>query len=176
MENNFYAGNPSIHAQINIPKAAFFFERAREFRFYGEASMCASKLVDEFDRERQAVAAAFDCEVPMSVDWISRAYGYPGKNTYEIYGHVTCEHAQRWGNDAGNRRVLIEDLCYFFVPMEQLAEIVGLEVPVTKAMIEMLRIFTDYDYRANGLTLGDLGLAGLNKSQIIDYLINGRSS
>jgi opine dehydrogenase len=174
LENNFYAGNPSIHAQINIPKAEFFFERAKEFRFYGEASLCASKLVDAFDRERQKVAAAFDCEVPMSVDWITQAYGYPGKNIYEIYGNVTCEHAQRWGNDAGNRRVLQEDLCYFFVPMEQLAEIVGLEVPVTKAMIEMLRIFADFDYRANGLTLRDLGMEGLNKSQVVDYLINGK--
>ena len=58
--------------------------------------------------------------------------------------------------------------------MEQLAEIVGLEVPVTKAMIEMLRIFADFDYRANGLTLRDLGMEGLNKSQVVDYLINGK--
>jgi opine dehydrogenase len=41
LENNFYPGNPAVHAQINIPQAEFFFERAREFRFYGEVSMCA---------------------------------------------------------------------------------------------------------------------------------------
>ncbi|MCF7938605.1 MAG: NAD/NADP octopine/nopaline dehydrogenase family protein [Spirochaetales bacterium] len=173
LENNFYAGNPSIHAQINIPKAEFFFERAREFRFYGEVSMCASKLVDEFDKERRAVASAFECEVPTCADWVSRAYGYPGQNIYEQFGHVTCEHGQRWGNDSGNRRVLQEDLCYFFVPMEQLAAIAGLDIPVTKAMIEMLRIFTDFDYRAHGVTLKDLGMDGLNKRQIIDYLTHG---
>ena len=173
LENNFYPGNPSVHAQINIPKAEFFFERAREFRFYGEVSMCASKLSDAFDRERIQVAAAFGCDVPLHHVWVNKAYEYPGENLYEIYGNVTCDHVNRWGNDAGNRRVLREDLCYFFVPMEQLAKVVGIEVPVTKAMIEILTIFTDFDYRAHGITLKDLGMEGLNRDQIIDFVTHG---
>jgi len=173
LENNFYPGNPSVHAQINIPKAEFFFERAKEFRFYNEVSMCASKLSDAFDRERIRVAAAFDCEVPAHSMWVTNTYGYKGENIYEIYGNVTCDHVKRWTNDEGNRRVLREDLCYFFVPMEQLAEVVGIEVPVTKAIIEMLQIFTDFDYRTNGITLKDLGMEGLNKSQILNYVKDG---
>jgi opine dehydrogenase len=175
LENNFYPGNPSVHAQINIPKAEFFFERAKEFRFYGEVSICASKLTDAFDKERIKVAKAFDCEVPMNTPWVSRTYGYTGENLYEIYGDVSCAHVKRWTNDAGNRRVLKEDLCYFFVPMEQLAEVVGVDVPVTKAMIEILQIFTDFDYRKKGITLKDLGIEGLNKKQIIDYVTYGNS-
>ena len=175
LENNFYPGNPSVHAQITIPKAEFFFERAKEFRFYGEVSMCASKLSDAFDQERIRVAAAFGCDVPLHHVWVNKAYEYPGENLYEIYGNVTCDHVKRWGNDAGNRRVLREDLCYFFVPMEQLAGVVGVEVPVTKAMIEILRIFSDFDYRANGITLSDLGMEHLNRDQIIDFVTYGAS-
>jgi opine dehydrogenase len=63
LENNFYPGNPSVHAQITIPKAAFFFERAREFRFYAEVSQCASRLSDAFDKERMRIANAFECYV-----------------------------------------------------------------------------------------------------------------
>ncbi len=174
LENNFYPGNPSVHAQITIPKAEFFFERAREFRFYGEVSMCASKLSDAFDRERIKVAAALGCDVPLHHAWVNHAYGYPGENLYEIYGNVTCDHVKRWGNDAGNRRVLREDLCYFFFPMEQLAEVVGVEVPVTKAMIEILGIFTDFDYRVHGITLKDLGMEHLNRDQIIRYVTAGK--
>lgn len=174
IENNFYPGNPSVHAQINIPKAAFFFERAKEFRFYSEVSLCASKLTDAFDKERMEVASALDCSVPYTVDWVSKAYEYEGNNLYEMYGNVTCEHAKRWGNDAGNRRVLKEDLCYFFVPMEQLAEALGINVPVTKAMIEILQIFSDFDYRSNGITLKDLGMEGFTtKDQFINYVTYG---
>jgi opine dehydrogenase len=173
LENNFFPGNPSVHAQINIPKAEFFFERAKEFRFYGEVSLCASKLVEAFDIERIRVAKAFDCDVPMAFEYFKKTYEYKGKNIYEMFGDVTCEHVKRWSTDAGNRRVLQEDLCYFLVPMEELAEVVGVEVPVTKAILQILQIFADFDYRANGVTLKDLGLQGLKKHQIIRYLTNG---
>lgn len=173
LENNFYPGNPSVHAQINIPKAEFFFERAKEFRFYSEISMCASKLADAFDEERIRVATALDCVTITYLDWMEKAYGYEGKSLYEMYGNTSNPHTHRWGNDDGNRRVLREDLCYFFVPMEQLAEVVGIDVPVTKAIIEILQIFTDFDYRANGITLRDLGMEGLDKNEIIDFVTYG---
>lgn len=173
LENNFYPGNPSSHAQINIPKAEFFFERAKEFRFYGEVSMCASKLADAFEEEKMKVASAFNCKIPTHSDWINKTYSYKGKNLYENYGDVTCPHVKRWTNDAGNRRVLREDICYFFIPMEQLAEVVGIDVPITKAMIDILQVFTDFDYRANGITLKDLGMQGMDKDQIIDYVTHG---
>jgi opine dehydrogenase len=174
IENNFYAGNPSVHAQITLPKAAFFFEQAREFKFYGEVSSCASKLTDAFDKERIKVARALGCNVPHAFDWFRRTYKYKGNDLYEIFGKVTNEHAQRWGTDAGNRRVLQEDLCYFFVPMEQFANLLGVDVPVTKAIIEILRVFTGFDYRGNGVTLKDLGMEGFTtKGQIIDYVTYG---
>jgi hypothetical protein len=40
-------------------------------------------------------------------------------------------------------------------------------------MIEMIRIFSDFDYRANGIKLEQLGMAGMNRDQILDYLNNG---
>ncbi|MBW2056427.1 MAG: NAD/NADP octopine/nopaline dehydrogenase family protein [Deltaproteobacteria bacterium] len=175
LENNLHPGNPAVHAQINIPKAEFFFERSKEFRFYGEISMCAGKLADAFDQERIMVARAFGCETITYLDWMRRAYGYEGGSLYEIFGNVTNPHTRRWTNDGGNRRVLREDLCYFFVPLEQLAEVVGIEVPVTKAIIEILRIFADFDYRAHGVGLKDLGLAGLGRDQIIEFVTHGKA-
>ena len=77
IENNFYPGNPSVHAQITLPQAAFFFERAREFRFYAEVSQCASKLTDAFDQERMKVAAALECDVPHAFDFFRETYQLP---------------------------------------------------------------------------------------------------
>ena len=156
IENNFYPGNPSVHAQITIPQAAFFFERSREFRFYAEVSKCASRLTDAFDRERIRVAEALGCKVPHSFEYFRNAYLYEGEDFYEIFGQ--SEHAKRWGTDAGNRRVLQEDLVYFMVPMERLAARLGIEVPVTRAIIEVIQVFTETEYRSGGVTLADLGL------------------
>jgi hypothetical protein len=61
--------------------------------------------------------------------------------------------------------------------MEQLAQLVGMDVPVTKAIIEVLKVFTDFDYRANGITLKDLGMGGLTtKDQIINYVTYGEGT
>jgi len=172
IENNFYPGNPSVHAQITIPQAAFFFERAREFRFYAEASRCASRLTDAFDRERMRVAEALGCTVPHSFEYFRNAYLYPGEDFYEIFGH--SEHAKRWGTDAGNRRVLQEDLSYFMVPMEHLATRLGIEVPATRAIIEIVQILAEADYRSGGVTLAELGLEGCRTAkEMIDFVTYG---
>jgi hypothetical protein len=55
--------------------------------------------------------------------------------------------------------------------MEQLAKALGIEVPVTQAIIEILQVFTDFDYRRNGVTLKDLGMERFTaKEQFIKYV------
>jgi opine dehydrogenase len=166
LENNLQPGNPGVHAQITLPKAAFFFDRARVFRFYAEVSPSAAKLAEAFDRERMAVAQALDCRTTTWVEYCRRAYGYAGDDLYAM--HIHSPHAERWSTDAEARRLLVEDLCYFFVPLEQLAAVTGVAVPVTTAMIELLTVLSDFNYREHALTLADLGLEGLNREQILD--------
>jgi len=176
LELNFRPGNPGVHAQITIPKAAFFFEQARVFRFYGEVSLCASKLTDAHDVERMAVAAAYDCETATWPDDCRRIYDLQGDNLYELHGSVTDRHAQKWNQVEEIQRLLVEDICYSFIPMEALARVVGLKTPVTTAMTDILAVFTGYDYRANALTLKALGLDGLGRDQIIEMAERGRLS
>jgi hypothetical protein len=90
-----------------------------------------------------------------------------------MYGSVACEHSKRWGTDAGNRRVLDEDICFFFIPMEELAKVVGEDVPITRAMTDIMTIFAECDYRSQGLKLTDLGMEGMSKREILEYLQNG---
>jgi opine dehydrogenase len=173
LELNFRPGNPGVHAQITIPKAEFFFERARVFRFYGEVSRCASKLTDAHDVERMRVAAAYDCQTDTWPDDCRKIYDLQGEDLYELHGSVTDRHAQKWNQVEEIERLLVEDICYSFVPMEELARLVGITTPVTAAMTDLLAVFTGYDYRANGLKLNDLGLEGMSREQIIKYATTG---
>ena len=174
LDCNLYPGNHSVHAQIALPSADFFFERAREFRFYGELTKSSGKLADAFDKERLEVAAYYECDTTDYVEAFNKTYEYEGKDLYDMYAN--SEHSLRWGRVESIYRVLIEDLCYFFVPMEGFAKAAGIKVPVTTAMIDIFKVFTGYDYRANGITLNDFGMEGLNKEQILDYVNHGKSS
>ncbi len=57
--------------------------------------------------------------------------------------------------------------------MEELARVVGLTTPVTTAMTDLTAVFSGYDYRANGLTLEKLGLAGMTRDEIIAFATTG---
>lgn len=173
IELNFRPGNPGVHVQIALPKAEFFFERAREFRFYGEVSRSASKLTDAHDLERMAVAKAYDCETQSWPADCETIYELKGSSLYEQHGGPADRHAEKWNRIEEIERLLVEDICYSFIPMEQLASVAGLATPVTTAMTDLSAVFTGYDYRAEGLTLDQLGLAGLTVEQIIDYAGTG---
>jgi len=174
LELNFRPGNPGVHVQIALPKAVFFFERARQFRFYGEVSRCASKLTDAHDVERMAVAAAFACETDTWPDDCRTIYELEGSNLYEQHGGHADRHAQKWNHIEEIERLLVEDICYSFIPMEQLASVAGHSTPVTTAMTDLSAVLSGYDYRSEGLTLAQMGLAGLTVNEIIDYADTGR--
>ncbi len=169
LEVNFRPGNPGVHVQIALPKAEFFFERAREFHFYGEVSRCASKLTDAHDVERMAVAAAFDCETDSWPDDCRTIYELKGSDLYEQHGGPGDRHAEKWNRIEEIERLLVEDICYSFIPMEELALKAGLSTPVTTAMTDLSSVFTGYDYRAEGLTLEKLGFADMSIEQIIEF-------
>jgi opine dehydrogenase len=173
LELNFRPGNPGVHVQILLPKAEFFFEKARVFRFYAEVSMCASKLTDAHDADRMKVAAAYDCQTDTWPEDCHRIYELEGSNLYELHGAPTDRHAQKWNQFEEIERLLVEDICYSFLPMEALARVVGLTTPATTAMTDLTAVFSGYDYRANGLTLEQLGLAGMTRDEIIRYAETG---
>jgi opine dehydrogenase len=137
--------------------------------------MCASKLTDAHDVERMQVAAAYGYETITWPEYCRRVYPYQGENLYELHGTTTDPHAHKWNQIEEIERLLIEDICFSFIPMEGLAQVVGMQVPVTTAMVEILAVFTGYDYRATGITLKDLGLEGLNRDQVIDFATYGRT-
>lgn len=174
LELNFWPGNPGVHPQVTLPNAAFFFDRARVFRFYGEVSMSAARLTDAHDVERMRTAAAYECESITWPEYCRRVYHYKGNNLYELSITPTDPHSQKWNQVEEIERLLVEDICYSFVPMEELARVAGLEMPVTRGMTDVLAVITGYDYRAHGIKLKDMGLDGLSREQIIEFAMSGR--
>ena len=170
---NLQPGNPGVHVQITLPRAAFFFERAKVFRFYGEVSHCASRLTDAHDRERMAIAAALGCETRTWPEYCRAVYEYKGENLYELTATYTDPHQQRWSGVEEAERLLVEDICYSFIPMEQLGKLVGVPTPVTTAMIDLTAVYSGFDYRAHGITLDHLGFGGMSKEQILDFVASG---
>jgi len=172
IETNFWSSNVSGHAPINLGNISFFFDRARQFRFAAEVTPCASRLIEAFDRERIAVAAELDTVVTRELETLRTDYGCEGDTVFDAL--VSSDLAQGWTSDLANRQVLREDLCYFHIPMEAIASVLDVPVPVTTAIIDLMSVFAEYDYRAHGLSLSALGMETCrNKSDILAYVKDG---
>lgn len=145
-------------------------ERNSVFWFYRDMTPKIADFIEKFDRERLAVGKAYGVELLSVSDWIS--YAYPG-----THGSTLCE--KMVNNPAYHdikspstifTRQLTEDIPTGVLPMMELGEVAGVPVPLMRSMVEICGSLLDIDFRKKGRTLEHLGLAGLSKEEIIEYL------
>jgi len=165
---NFAAGNPSVHATLMIPIAGIPLDRYMGCKLYGEATASGARLAEAFDQERMKVAAALGCEVETAFEWQKITYGYTGKDIAEAFRK--SPHADRYIPRERLIAVVSEDLEYFYVPLVQLGDSLGVPTPVAKAIIEVMGVMLESNYWEKGVTLEQLGLAGLTADQIVRYV------
>ena len=144
------AGNPPIHVTLTIPIAGFYFDRYMGGKFYQDATLPGVRLVDAFDAERERLAGhlgsdAFETEF----DFDKRSYLYDGADIGEALR--SSPHADWFATAAYLEQVCSEDIIYSFVPMVRLGEALGIDLPVTRAMIEVMGVMLQRDYWAEGL-------------------------
>jgi opine dehydrogenase len=139
------------------------------FRFYVDGmtpSVC--RVQEAVDAERVGVARGFGIELKSIAEKTRLMYRLSSQTLYELVRENPA-YTQH-GNDAPremNHRYLTEDVPYLLVPLSEFGRIVGYPTPVADSIINLANIVNGVDYRAIGLNLEKLGLAGLSKEEII---------
>ncbi len=145
-------------------------ERNNLFWFYRDMTSQIANFIEAFDRERLAVGKAYGINLLSVNEWIS--YAYPGTQ-----GETLCEKMKN--NPAYHdikspstifTRQLTEDIPTGVLPIMELGEVAGVDVPLLKSMVNICESLLNIDFRKKGRTLENLGLGGKNKEEIIDYL------
>ena len=145
-------------------------ERHDVFWFYRDMTPEIANFIEEFDRERLAVGKAYGIDLLSVNEWIS--YAYP-----DTVGTTLCEKMRN--NPAYHdikspstifTRQLTEDIPTGVLPILELGEAAGVQMPLMKAMVDICGRLLKIDFRKEGRTLEHLGLAGKSKSEIILYL------
>jgi opine dehydrogenase len=167
------AGNPPIHPTLTIPIAGYYFDRHMGGRFYQDATVPGARLVDAFDVERERLAAHFGSELfQTEFDFDKQSYLYSGADISEALR--SSPHAGWFATAAYLEQVCSEDIIYAYVPMVRLGDALGVDLPITRAMVDIMGVMLQRDYWAEGLTLEALGLAGLGREEINDFVMTGR--
>jgi opine dehydrogenase len=145
-------------------------ERNEVFWFYRDMTEQVAEFIEKFDEERLAVGKAYGIDLLSVKEWIKFAY----KDTI---GDTLCERMRN--NPAYHdikspstifTRQLTEDIPTGVLPIMELGKAAGVETPLLESMIHICEALLNMDLHSNGRNLKNLGLAGKNKQEILDYI------
>lgn len=166
------AGNPPIHVTLTIPIAGYYFDRYMGGKFYQDTTIPGVRLVDAFDAERKRLAEHLGSRLYESqFDFDKRSCGYKGADLTQALR--ASPHADWFATAAYLEQVCSEDIIYAFVPMVRLGAALGVELPVTRGMVDVFGTMIGRDYWTEGLSLEDLGLDGLDGDGVRELVMHG---
>jgi opine dehydrogenase len=178
LETSFFNVNPFGHIPGVILNAGWI-EHTKggfEFKLQGETP-AVKKLSSVMNKEKVILAEAFGLNSNSILEKVGkfydRWYGTPEKKqAHEEKYYVKV-------NDAPpdlEHRYLTEDIMNAIVPMSYIADVAGVEVPTFKAVVHLSNIVNETNYWEEGSTLEKLGLEGMDKDQILEYVKTGKKT
>lgn len=157
IETSITATNPIIHVPITLFNIARI-ENSDDFKFYGEGtSKSGTDYVVEIDKERIKLAKEFDINCPSIVDSINSFWETDYGNLYDA---LRKNYPNSKAPKKIDYRYLDEDVPFGLVPIVKLGELLGIDTPYTKAIVDLMVLFKKKDYYKIGV---DLNLEELYK-------------
>ena len=170
--------NLVLHPPCSVLGAAWVEATQGDFTFYVEGmTNGVSRVMEQLDNERRAVAKAYGHELPSLVDEMA-AIG----TVEETNDHLSFANKIRGGKanrtikapDSLQHRYYIEDFWFGLMPFLALAKAVDEPVHVASALMDMAIAMREPDQIPEGRSGAHMGIQGLDKNQIIS-LVRGAS-
>lgn len=174
LETSLSNGNPVIHPAVMLLNAAFIERVSREWEFYEEGvTPAVARLVEAVDDERLALGRAVGVDLLPEPE-MSVRQGYSKVPDYLIAYRDGPGFQGLGGPDSLQHRYLTEDVAYAMVTWLELAEVFGVEMPTTEAVVRIASEVLDEDFRTQSPRgLKALGLAGMSAEEIVEYCRGG---
>ena len=168
-------GNIVVHPATAVLNMGVFESRQGQFYFYREGmSDAVSKVQQKIDDERLAVAKGFGLHIKNFIDIVNDYYNVGCKSVREFALKTTVHNA--FGYDAPSsplERYVSEDVSISLVAMHDLGKITDVRTPLTDAIINIASVYNDVDYFREGRNLKAMGLEGMSRDQVLEYINSG---
>lgn len=146
-------------------------ERKNEFYFYRDMTPKISEFIEEFDKERIAVGKAYGIDLLGASDWVTFAYqGTQGDTLCEKMRNNPAYYDIKSPSSIYTRQ-LMEDIPTGVLPIMELGKVAGLRMQLFESMVTICSALLNVDFSKNGRTLESLGLAGMSKEAILNYIL-----
>jgi len=167
--------NAVFHPPGMIMNAGWIERRHGDFLFYREGiTEAVGRVVAQVDAERLAVAQALSVPAVPFIDMFHQA-GLTTDAARDSRNIArACEDSEPNRTIKAppllDHRYIHEDVGYGLVPMAELGRLAGVATPTIDALISLAGLAVGIDYRAEGLTLERLGLAGKSPAELMRFV------
>jgi opine dehydrogenase len=160
--------NPMFHVFSTLANLGWIEATQGNFRFYYDGvTASVAKLVQAVDRERMMLCQSLGISTLSCIEWQKKFYGARGSSLPEVLrSNRSYEEIQAPASK--ETRLLTEDVPMGLVPMAEIAKIAGVPTPFMDSAILLASEIMGQDYRATGRNLRAMGLANLNKEELLD--------
>lgn len=171
--------NMMIHSAMSMLNVGWF-DRAVEAKetvyFYRAGNTVhTGRMAEVQDAERRRVCAALGVPYRSLPDYLRDYYDADGATVHEQVRNCAYYQAlDPYPTEVWKRWMTIDVGCAH-VPFAALARLAGAEAPLHEAIISTFDALLGRDFRAEGVTLEKLGLAGLDLPGIKRYVETGKA-
>jgi opine dehydrogenase len=167
------AMNPVVHPAGVLLNAGRIEYARGDFYFYEEgvtASVC--RLILGVDRERLSIAHALDVDLlPVAEAFHAAGFGPKGDLWATINGSQMLTQLRAPG--ALETRWITEDVPYGLAAWAALGEQFGVATPILRALVDLASAAAGIDFGPLTRTPQALGIAGLDKQELLRLLARG---
>lgn len=165
--------NPSWHTGPCLLSVTAIEDPKTNFYVYEHGFTPSACKVDiAIDNERKAVGRALGYKLSPHEDFTGMPDGYTWQQLYKE-GHGAIELTPICGPNSIYDRYLTEDCPYGLVPWAAVGKALGVSTPVIDSCINIYNIIHEQNWNETGLTLEKLGLDGMSKEEIQEYVKTG---
>jgi len=169
LETSLSNANHIAHPPALLLNVARIEALGGDYSFFHEGmTPSVARLTEVMDAERLGVVTALGYPPETTLAQLIRFYGdqgFGGATYYEAV-HTTPVHGAARAPSSVDHRYFTEDLPFGLVPIVEIGSALGMRLPATRGLIDVVGALTGVDFWSTGRTLERLGLAGMNASEM----------
>jgi opine dehydrogenase len=174
--------NLYVHPQMMILKAVDC-EIGEEPYLKSQSSMAVKLLRKKMNEEAMGITSAFGME-PWCQEYVHDVLMYPywlkrpmegEKPEWAKSENQPEEYRAGAGFNFLKGRYVTEDLPYGLVPISELGKLVKVPTAAIDSVVQIGSVISETNYWETGRTFKKLGLDGMNKTQLMEYVTKGKS-
>ncbi len=147
-------------------------ETVRHYRELITKSIC-ELVLEPMDAEKVAVTEALGLEAWSAIRWFEESYGVHGATLHEtLMGNPYYADFAAPTHFLGYHHVL-DEVPNSLVPIASLGELVGVETPAIRAIIDLASVACDFNFWEVGRTLTSLGVGHMSVEELLQHVEKG---